>query len=68
MGKISKVFSQIAEGDTLLLPLEDKKAVSWRVRASLINRQDGYRHYSVSTNQAAGVLAIVNNGDKYKQI
>ena len=54
-----ELIRSVHEGTTLLVGLTMGDSVeAWRVRASELNRIDGYKHYSVELNKFTGQVAI----------
>lgn len=57
--KKTEVIRSVADGTTLLYPLEKGDCIdAWRVRASEINAKDGWRHFTIGLNKYSGQVAI----------
>lgn len=65
---MTSVIRSVAEGKPKTFPLTGANVASWRAKAGRLNQCDGYRHYSVAVNTALGIIGIVNNGEKFKNV
>lgn len=65
-GRMETMMRSIREGDMLQLSLGNENEASWRAKASQVNAREGFRKYSVTINAPLGILAVINNGEKYK--
>ena len=56
------IIRNIPDGTTLLVGLPEGDSLeSWRVRASEINAEEGWRHYTVGHSKFTGQVAITAN-------
>ena len=56
-----KIIRNLKPGDAVTLVLSNESYAAWRQRVLEINKEDGWRHYSVFKNKKLDMLAIVEN-------
>lgn len=60
-GYMSQVMRTLKEGEYRQFDLVRENVFSWRTVASRMNREAGYRKYSVTINSKLGIMAVKHN-------
>lgn len=55
----TEIIRSVRVGDRLDLVLSEVNAQAYRVRASEINRKEGYQHYRIASNRLMNQLSIM---------